>query len=68
MNDKVVLYSTHCPKCNVLKTKLDQKGITYEEINDIEIMQAKGFMQAPMLEVNDKAMNFTKAVEWVNNK
>ena len=38
----VVLYSTHCPRCNVLEKKLQQKNISYEEVNDVEIMERKG--------------------------
>jgi glutaredoxin-related protein len=63
---RVIFYSTHCPKCNVLKKKLDQKNVAYEEVNDVEIMTQKGFMQAPMLEVDDKVMNFSEATNWIN--
>ena len=35
----VVLYSTHCPRCNVLEKKLQQKNISYEEVNDVNIME-----------------------------
>ena len=65
---KVILYSTHCPKCNVLESKLKQKGIQFDEINDVDIMVKKGFMAAPVLEVDGKAMPFTQAVSWVNNQ
>ena len=64
---KVLLYSTHCPRCNVLKKKLQQKNIQFEEINDIEIMMEKGYMSAPMLEVDGVSMNFKEASDWVNN-
>lgn len=64
---KVVLYSTHCPRCNVLEKKLQQKNIQYEEINDVEIMMAKGYMSAPMLEVDGVSMDFKEASDWVNN-
>ena len=48
--------------------KLDNKKIPYEVCTDIEIMKSMGFIQAPMLEVDGKIMNFTEAVEWVNNQ
>lgn len=63
----VKLYSTHCPKCIVLEKKLNQKNISFEEINDIDVMTAKGFMQAPMLEVNGEVMDFKQANDWINN-
>lgn len=62
----IVLYSTHCPMCNVLSKKLDQKKISYEEINDINKMRQKGFLSAPMLEVDGELMDFKRAVDWLN--
>ena len=62
----VKLYSTHCPKCIILEKKLKQKNIPFEEINDVEIMTKKGFMQAPMLEVDGEVMDFKQANDWIN--
>ena len=64
----VVLYSTHCPKCNVLESKLNQKGISYEEVNDVKIMREKGFMSAPNLEVNGVDYDFKEAVKWIGEQ
>jgi len=64
----VILYTTHCPKCEVLKKKLTQKDIKFEEVTDMEVMMEKGFMAAPMLEVDGKAMNFTEANDWANKQ
>lgn len=63
---KVVLYSTHCPKCKILEAKLQKKNISYEEINDINIMQEKGYLSVPILEVDDISMNFAAANNWIN--
>lgn len=62
---EVILYSTHCPKCKVLEKKLQDKKIKYDEVNDIDVMQAKGFMSAPMLEVDGEIMDFGKAIKWI---
>lgn len=64
----VVLYSTGCPKCNVLEKKLSSAGIEYEIINDADLMINKGFTSTPMLEVDGKDLDFKKAVDWINNK
>jgi glutaredoxin len=64
----VVLYSTHCPKCKVLESKLNQKGINYEEINDVKVMREKGFMSAPNLEVNGVVYDFKEAVKWIGEQ
>ena len=62
---KVIVYSTHCPMCNVLEKKLSSANINYEIIDDMEVMQQKGFKTAPVLEVDGEAMNFKPALEWV---
>ena len=62
---KVILYSTGCPKCQVMKKKLTNAGINYEECNDTSIMQSKGIDSLPYLEVDGTLMNFANAVKWV---
>ena len=64
---KVVFYTIDCPKCRVLESKLKAKNVAFEECRDIEIMQEKGFENAPMLEVDGIAMSFGEAVKWINN-
>ena len=68
MGEKVILYEHGCPRCKVLKSKLDQKGIEYENISDVEVMKAKGFTEAPKLEVEGKIMDFKEAVEWIGEQ
>ena len=64
----VKLYSTHCPKCRVLETKLKQKNIQYEECNDVDEMLSRGLTSAPYLEVDGELLDFGKAVKWVNER
>lgn len=63
---KVILYSTKCPKCIVLEKKLKQKNIEFEEMNDIEIMKEKGYMSAPVLEIDGVGVDFKTANNWIN--
>lgn len=63
----IVLYSSHCPKCEILKKKLEEQNIEFEENNDIGEMIDKGFMSAPMLDVNGEVMDYVKAFKWVTN-
>lgn len=65
---KVILYSTGCPKCRVLKTKLDKKNINYIENNDVEEMLELGFDLLPILKVDNDIMNFTEANDWINKQ
>lgn len=66
--ENIVLYSTGCPRCVVLKKKLDSKGIVYTENNSVDDMVALGISAVPVLSVNNQFMNFGEANEWVNNK
>ena len=61
----VVLYTSHCPRCEILKKKLDKAGITYEIFDNVDEMIAMGFTTVPMLKVDDKIMNFKEAVKWI---
>lgn len=64
----IVLYSTDCPRCAVLKKKLDAKGIQYTENHNIKDMIALHIMAAPTLSVNGELLDFSKAVAWVNDQ
>ena len=65
---KVILYSTGCPKCRVLKTNLDKRNINYIENNDVEEMLELGFDLLPVLKVDNDIMNFTEANDWINKQ
>lgn len=65
---KVKLYTTHCPKCRVIETKLKQKNIKYETIEDISIMEVKGFTQLPVLELDSgETLPFVEANKYINS-
>jgi glutaredoxin len=52
----IVLYSNHCPKCDITKAKLDAKNINYTLIDDTEWLSANEFDQMPVLEVDGNRM------------
>ena len=60
------LYSNNCPKCKVLKAKLTQKNIQFEEISDLTTVIEKGFMSVPILQADDKFLDFSEAVKYIN--
>ena len=64
----IKLYSTHCPQCFVLETKLTRAGIEYELCDDLAIIKEKGFKATPMLETDEGIMNFPQAIKWLNNQ
>lgn len=62
----ITLYSTGCPKCKVLKKKLDEKGIEYMVNSSVEEMMTLGITQVPVLCIDGKLLQFKQAVDWVN--
>lgn len=64
----IILYSTGCPRCEVLKKKLAEKSINYTEITSVEKMLDMGIKEVPVLSVSGSLMNFKDAVGWVNNQ
>lgn len=65
----IKMYSTGCPKCNVLKKKLDLKKIEYEIITDLTIIKEVGkesnINTLPILSVNGEIMDFKNAINWL---
>ena len=66
MPESVILYSTGCPKCNILKKKMDAKGIVYNEVVDVDIMLELGIKHVPIMRVGDATLDFSAANAWIN--
>lgn len=64
----IILFSTGCPRCKVLKSKLDEKGMTYSVVDNVDKMLSMGMTTMPVLEVDGVRMNFKEAINWVNSK
>lgn len=64
----ITLYSTGCPQCKVLKTKLDQAGIQYNTVTDQAVMAAMGFRSAPVLQINNETYKFADAIKWLKER
>lgn len=64
----VILYSTGCPKCNILKKKLADAKIDYSVIEDVDVMVSKGLKEVPWLEVDGNLMNFVDSSKWINER
>ena len=63
---EIILYSTGCPKCKVLKNKLEKKGIAYTENHAVDEMLPLGIVQVPVLSVDGELLDFQTANQWVN--
>lgn len=64
----VILYSTGCPKCNVLKRKLDESCVKYTTEHNVDKMISLGISSAPALGVDGSILDFKQAVDWLRNR
>ena len=66
----IVLYTTKtCPKCGIVKAKLDSKKIEYTLIDDDAILEQKGYNLLPVLEVDGNIMkNMLDINAWINKQ
>ncbi len=55
-----------CPKCNVIKTKMKIKKIDYIENPHVDEVVKMGFASLPVLKIDEEAMDFPLANEWIN--
>ena len=58
----IVLHTTNCPRCIVLKEKLNACKLSYSINEDIDIMFQKGIKHVPILEVDGELLDFAAAV------
>ena len=65
--EKLLLYgSPTCPRCMVLRKKMEIAGIEFEETHDIQKLAELGFQQLPILCVGGKEyLDFKSAVAYV---
>lgn len=64
----MTLFTTDCPRCRVLTSKLDAKHVPYEKEHDITEVIEKGFTSAPILKLDDgRYLGFTEANSYVNS-
>lgn len=68
MQGEIILYSTGCPRCNVIRKKLDAKNISYVVNNSVEDMESLGIANVPVLQVDGELLDFLHANQWINTK
>ena len=63
--NKIILFSNGCPRCKILKQKLDEKQIEYTVSDDFDEIIENGLQTAPVLKVNNEYYQFGDAVKLI---
>lgn len=62
----IVYSNSSCPKCKVLKMKMDKANLTYDVNENIEEMQELGIKSLPYLQLEDGTLlDFGEAVKYI---
>lgn len=63
----MVLYTTStCPKCKVIKMKMEKAGLAYDSCEDMAIMEPLGIKSVPQLQLdNGQLLDFNAIVSFL---
>lgn len=59
----IILYSTGCPKCNILERRLTNDKIEFSITNNVDKLIDMGFQNAPVLQIDDNFIDYTNAMK-----
>ena len=62
--ENIILYSTGCPKCKMLKKRLQEYNIPYTENNDVDEMIKLGITSVPYIQVAGELLDFAASWKW----
>lgn len=57
----------NCNRCDMIKDKLNSKGIPFNEVKDEEIIMSLGIDFLPVLEVEGELLDLGKANNYINS-
>lgn len=62
----MILYTIGCPKCIILEKLMEKKQVKFDICEDVGIMENKGIMSVPVLEVDGELLHYNEAVKYIN--
>ena len=67
----ITLYSTHCPKCNILEGLMKKKGMEFNLVdNQEEVLKIAGennIVSAPFAKIDDKFYTTKELQEYIKS-
>lgn len=68
----IVFYTSHCPKCKVLKQLMDKKQIEYIEVDDannyMPIAEDNNIMSMPFAKIDGKIYNTKELQNYITEE
>ena len=61
-----ILYTTHCPVCEMLEKSLKEHNIPYIIEEDVSSLIEQGFKSVPVLKIGEKYLKAKEAFQWIN--
>lgn len=62
----MILFTTHCPQCQVLEAKLKKYNFDYTINEDLQEIINKNFLSVPILKINETTyLTFKEANKWI---
>lgn len=65
---KVTMFTSHCPKCEILKTILINSDISFTEDENLKEVIEAGFQSLPVLKVDNEYYQYFDAVKLIKEK
>lgn len=67
MTSEIILYTQPgCPQCRMVHILLDKRKAKYTEIQDTEVMKAKGIVHTPVIEVDGRLLTGKPMFDYIN--
>lgn len=69
MENQVIFYTTHCPKCKALLTLMTVKKIEHTIVDDrdtvMKVAEEHGILSAPFASINGEIYDVKKLQQWI---
>ena len=67
----ITLYSTHCPKCNMLEGLMKKKGMEFDLVDDekevLKIADENGIVSAPFAKIDNQIYNTKDLQDYIKS-
>ena len=70
--ESITLFSSHCPKCDMIEKILKEKNIIFELVDDesvyLPLAEENGIDSMPFADINGKILDIKELQEYIKNR